>query len=121
MEPDLAVRHPLAQYLRECGYRVFEAVDSNEATLILQDAKSPVSVVLADVDCPGKLNGFQLSNWIRERELTCQVLLAGSLERLAEKARDLCEGAPTVATPYSHQTLLRKIKSLVAQRDRSAR
>jgi DNA-binding response OmpR family regulator len=35
VEPDLAVRQPLAQYLRECGYKVFEAVDTDEATSIL--------------------------------------------------------------------------------------
>ena len=45
------------------------------------------------------------------------MLLAGSLERLAEKAGDLCQDAPTLRTPYSHQTLLREIKSMIAHRD----
>ena len=120
VEPDVAVRHPLAEYLRECGYRVFEAVDSDEARAILEDARMPVSIVLADVDCPGEMNGFALSNWIRQNALASEVLLAGSLERLAEKAGDLCKGAATVNTPYSHQVLFQKIKSMVAQRDRRA-
>jgi DNA-binding response OmpR family regulator len=119
VEPDLAVRHPLAEYLRECGYRVFEAVDSDEAVAILKDPPSPVSIVLADVDCPGKLNGFELTGWIRENAAVSEVLLAGSLERLAEKAGELCKGAPTVNTPYTHQLLLQKIKSMVAQRHRN--
>ena len=31
VEWDILIRHPLAQYLRECGYKVLEAVDDAEA------------------------------------------------------------------------------------------
>jgi DNA-binding response OmpR family regulator len=121
VEPDLAVRHPLAEYLRGCGFRVFEAVDSDEARAVLQDPRATISIVLVDVDCPGELNGFQLSSWIRDQALTAEVLLAGSLERLAEKAGDLCKEAATVHSPYSHEVLLQTIKGMIARRERAPR
>jgi len=31
LEKDILVRQPLAKYLRDCGYRVLEAVDDDEA------------------------------------------------------------------------------------------
>lgn len=31
VEHDVLVRHPLAKYLRECGYRVVEAITYDEA------------------------------------------------------------------------------------------
>ena len=112
----MAVRHPLAEDLRECGCWVVEAVSSAEAVSVLRDGRLNGSIVLADLDCPGGLNGFELSRRIRDRGLASRVLLAGSLERLAEKAGDLCQDAPTIRTPYSHEALLREIKSMIAHR-----
>ena len=31
VEGDIIVRHPLAEYLRECGFTVFEASNGDEA------------------------------------------------------------------------------------------
>ena len=99
---------------------MFEAVDSDEAKAILEDDRMAVNIVLADVDCPGQMNGFELSHWIRDNGLASQVLLAGSLQRLAEKAGELCHAAATVNTPYSHQALFQHIKRMIAQRESDA-
>ena len=35
VESDVLVRQPIAEYLRQCGYKVIEARDTDEALLIL--------------------------------------------------------------------------------------
>ena len=36
LDDEVLVRMPICQYLRDCGYRVLEAADADEATAILQ-------------------------------------------------------------------------------------
>jgi hypothetical protein len=39
---------PVVQFLRDCGYRVVEAVTTDESIAILQKTDFPVDVVLKD-------------------------------------------------------------------------
>jgi DNA-binding NtrC family response regulator len=120
VESDPIVRHPLAEYLRGCGYKVYEATNTDEAAKILNDGTFPIDVILCDVSSPGELDGFGLSRWVKERSPTVKVILAGSVERVAQKAGDLCEESPLVSKPYHHGALLDQIKSMLAQRERKA-
>lgn len=119
VETDLVARHPLAEYLRQCGYKVLEASNSDEAMTLLTRAKVAISIVLCDVRSPGKVDGFGLARWLRENQPQIQVILAGSMARAAEKAGDLCEDGPLLAKPYDHALLLDRIKRLLAARDRN--
>jgi DNA-binding NtrC family response regulator len=121
VEPDLAVRQPLGEYLRECGYKVFEAVNTDEAAKVLSDGDIVIDIILCDVNSPGKLDGFGLSQWVKESGLAAEVILAGSVERTARKAGEICEGGPLLSKPYDHSALLDQIKRRLAQRDRNAR
>src|ERR1700761_3767559 len=94
IEPDLAVRQPLGEYLRECGYKVFEAMNTDEAALILTDGGVLVDIILCDVYSPGKLDGFGLSRWVKDKGLRAKVILAGSVERTTQTVGDLCENGP---------------------------
>ena len=64
VEDEVLIRLPLAEYLRDCGYRVFEASNVAEAKAVL-DADTPVDLVFSDVNMPGNENGFALAVWIR--------------------------------------------------------
>jgi DNA-binding response OmpR family regulator len=117
VEHDVLVRGPLAAYLRECGYQVLEAVDAGEARQILSDAARSVDVVLADVNDRGG-DGFELARWARRMRPEIQIVLAGSVASVAEKAGDLCGEGPTLSKPYDHQIVLDRIRRLLATRDR---
>ncbi len=119
VEPDLIVRHPLAEYLRECGYKVLEAADGDEAVTLLTDAKVQVDLMLCDIHTPGSFDGFALSRWVRENAPQTKVILAGTTEAAAKRAGELCEDGPELRKPYDHQLLLDRIKRLLAARDRN--
>lgn len=115
VEGNLAIRHPLAEYLRECGYRVYEAADTDEAIVLLTQPHNDIRVVLCDVLSVGRFDGFGLARWIRENMPDVQVALATTPERATKQAAGLCEESD-VAKPYDHQILLDRIKQLMAVR-----
>jgi CheY-like chemotaxis protein len=118
VEPDLLVRAPLTEYVRQCGYRVFEAVHADEAVLVLEHAKFTVDVILSAIEMPGSMNGFQLSQWARSHHPGVEVILAGTVQRAANAA-DLCEDGPHLMKPYDPQGVVERIKRSLAARDRA--
>lgn len=116
VESDVLVRSPLAEYLRECGFRVLEAAGAGEARRLLTDGSHPVDVVLADARAPG---AFALARWIRQGFPTVKLVMAGSAAVAAEKAGALCDDGPLLAKPYDPQLVLDRIRRLLAARDRA--
>ena len=122
VESDILVRHPLAEYLRECGYRVIEAVNSDEAHQLLNAglASIEIDIVLADAYASGE-SGFALATWMRGNHPKIEVILAGSVAKAAEKAGELCQDGPALSKPYNHKLVLDHIQRLLAARDRRMR
>jgi CheY-like chemotaxis protein len=118
VEPDLLVRAPLTEYLRQCGYRVFEAVHADEAVLVLEHGKFTVDVILSAIEMPGSMNGFGLSQWVHGNRPGVEVILAGTVQRAADAAADLCEGGPHLTKPDNPQVVVERIKRSLAARDR---
>jgi DNA-binding response OmpR family regulator len=112
------VRAPLAQYLRECGYRVLEAIDSDEAQRLFSEGSQTVDIVLADIQTLGG-SGFAFAAWVRKNKPGVTMLLAGTIAAAARKAGELCEDEPPIRKPYDHQLVLDRIRRLLAERDRS--
>jgi CheY-like chemotaxis protein len=119
-EGDALVRLALAQYLRECGYKVVEANTTDEALTVLESPEVSVDVVLCAVDLGGAMDGFGLARWVRSSGRRTKVVLAGSNTRAASAAGELCENGPMMKKPYDHKLLGDHIKRLLAERDRSA-
>ena len=116
VEDDVLVRLVIAGYLRDCGYRVFEAANGDEAIKLLERDEAGVSVVLTDVEMPGQLDGFDLAHWIRRERPQVEVLMAGTPARAADAAGDLCEEGPHRAKPYEPSLALDRIRRLLAMR-----
>jgi len=112
------VRTPLAQYLRECGYRVLEAITSKEAQKLLSEGSQTIDIVLTDIQTL-PASGFAFAAWVRENKPGVRVLLAGTIAAAARTAGDLCEEEPPIRKPYDHQLVLDRIRRLLAERDRN--
>jgi len=106
----------LSEYLRTCGYRVIEAASGEEALTVLEDFDLSVDVALTEVALRGRLDGFQLAAWIRERRPQTAVILAGTPMRAAKAAGDLCEDGPLMSKPYDPQLVVDRIKRLLSVR-----
>src|SRR5712671_4684616 len=99
VEDEVLIRMAISEYLRHCSYRVLEAANSDEALVILQKQDIQVDVLLTDIDMPGSMSGFGLSQWARTFRPELEVVLAGTMERAAEAAAELCHDNPLVKMP----------------------
>jgi CheY-like chemotaxis protein len=102
VEDEVLIRMPIAQYLRDCGYKVIEAANADEAITVLSHKETVVDVVFTDIDMPGALDGFGLAKWVREHRHGVDVILAGTLPRTVKQAEELCEEGP-LPKPYEAQ------------------
>ena len=116
VEDDVLIRMVIAQYLRDCGYRVLEAANADEAILVLGQPDLKIDIAFTDVDMPGSMDGFGLARWIRQHRNGVEVVLAGSVPRAAQAAGELCEAGPLLAKPYEPQQLIDHIRRLLAGR-----
>ena len=114
VEDEVLIRMLVADYLRECGYQVFEAAGVAEAKAVL-DADTPVDLVFTDVNLASEENGFMLASWIRQHHPGTQVLLTSGIANATEKAGDLCESGPLLAKPYTPDVVLQRIQTLLRQ------
>jgi DNA-binding NtrC family response regulator len=118
LDNDVLVRMPLAEYLRDCGYRVFESGDVAEAQTLL-NARVRVDVVFARVKSGSNQNGFMLASWVRQHHPTVKVLLSSGIAKATEQAGDLCSRGPHSPVPYEHGQVLRRIQNLLRQARRA--
>jgi DNA-binding response OmpR family regulator len=112
VEDESFIRVPLAEYLRDCGYRVFEVASVSEAKSVLNSA-TPVDLVFTDVNLVGEENGFMLANWVREHHPATKMLITSGVENAAEKAGEQCAASHFVAKPYSYSAVSQRIQALL--------
>jgi CheY-like chemotaxis protein len=119
VEDEVIIRMTISQYLRECGYRVVEAANADEALQVLQ-SNITIDVVFTDVGMPGSMDGFGLAKWVRENRKGLDVVLAGSPTRAANAAAGLCESGPMLEKPYEPQLVVDTIRRLIGLRQSQA-
>lgn len=115
VEDDVLIRMPIAQYLRDCGYRVIEAVNADEAITVLLHRDTVVDIVFSDIEMPGAMDGFGLAKWIREHRPGTEIVLAGTVPRSVDAAKELCEAGP-LPKPYEAQAVHDHIRRLLSVR-----
>jgi len=114
VEPDVLVRMVIAQYLRDCGYKVVEAVGSSEAWSVL-DGGHAIDVMLVEVSLPGDENGFELAHRVRQTRREVDVILTSGITGSVQQSHELCEEGP-VKKPYDPKDVEARIKILLERR-----
>lgn len=116
VEDQVLVRLAVAEYLRDCGWRVLEAGNAAEALAVLEAADVAVDVLFSDVEMPGPMDGFGLARWVRAHRPGVRVLLtSGGVASAAAKAAGLCQDGPLLAKPYDHREVVRRIGAMLAR------
>lgn len=111
IEPEVLVRMSIADFLRECGYKVIEGVMAEDVETVLH-SNVPLNVVFAEVKLPGKIDGFALARTLRQTHPHIDVILTSGIAAAAEKSKDLCEDGP-MKKPYRAEDVLARIRQLL--------
>lgn len=113
-DADVLIRNALAEYLRHCGYKVFEAATSDEVVIALEEGAVTIDALLADAELSGSLNAFELRIWVRSHHPEVEIVLAGNIDAAAKAAGDLCDEGPHLRRPYDPESVAAHIKRLLA-------
>ena len=117
VDDEVLMRLVISDYLRECGFRVFEARSASEAIEILESDRAPIiDLIFSDVRIPGGMDGFELAQWVRRNRPGLPVILTSGDGRKSEAAKDLCENEPFFAKPYDVGTVVAQIRASIDAR-----
>lgn len=114
-DSEVLVRNALAEYLRDCGYRVIQAATSEEVIEVFRHGTIVPTAVLCDAALSGTMNGFELRGWLRENAADVRVALAGNVDKAAQAAGKICDDGPHLKRPYDPQAVAEHIKRLLAE------
>jgi two-component SAPR family response regulator len=82
----------------------------------LQKQDIHIDVISSDIEMPGTMNDFGFAQWARSVRPGVDIVLAGTPERAAHAAGELCEQGPHLMKPYEPKVVLDRIKGLLAAR-----
>jgi len=114
VEDDDHVRGFSTEVLRGLGYFVLEAPNAGAALNIL-DCRPDVRLLFTDVGLPGLMNGWQLSDEVRQRYPTLKVLVTtGYIRAPSSRATPHHHGVTMIAKPFSINDLAKKVRDLLS-------
>src|SRR5690242_18178414 len=93
VDAKILARMAIAEYLRDCGYKVIEAASGVELRAVLS-AGHAIDVLLIDMHLQDGEDGFALAKAIRAEHPDILIIRTVSAARLAEKAGELCDDGP---------------------------
>lgn len=109
VEDEALIRWDIADYLRDAGLTVLEAVDADEAIRILETSK--VQVVFTDISMPGTMDGLRLALYIRDRWPPIKLIVASGHATLSDD--DLPANSRFFRKPYRGAQVTQAIGVLV--------
>ena len=114
VEPDILVRMVIADYLRDCGYKVLEGTTADDVMTVLTSGKK-IDVIFTEVHLTSSMDGFGLAHWVRAHRPDVDVILTSGINGAAERAGDLCDDGP-LEKPYHPQEVVRRVNMLLERR-----
>lgn len=115
---EVLIRTIIADYLQECGFKVLEAADGEEAVEILQGGIA-VDLVLSDAALAGPMNGVALNQWLRTHMPGIPIILTSGDAAKSEAAHELCRNEPFFADPYDVRQVVSYIRSVLGEQRRN--
>jgi two-component system, response regulator PdtaR len=109
VEDDTLIRLNAADMVRDLGFEVIEAVDSDHAVSILESTDG-ISVVFTDVQMPGSMDGLRLVALVRDRWPPIALLVTSG--RVQPPVEDLPLGARFLTKPYFQDQLKTHLQAL---------
>jgi len=114
VEDDDEVRGFSTEVLRGLGYSVLEAPNAGAAINILE-CRPDISLLFTDVGLPGLMNGWQLSDEVRQRYPGLKVLVTTAYLRANSPRTNPNEhGITLIAKPFSIADLAKKVRDVLS-------
>lgn len=111
VEDEALVRIAAVGMLEDAGFRMIEAVNSDQALELL--AVDPdVQLLFTDVNMPGAIDGFALARQVRDRWPHIGIMIASA--KPVPRAEELPAGSRFEQKPYNLDTVVRHARELTS-------
>ena len=115
VEDDDAVRVPASEFLMMEGFKVLQARTGKEALNVVQQSRSPLDVLVADIFMP-KMNGQEVAAALLEQHPDLKVLyISGDPTRTAQPGATALPPISVLRKPFRLNTLRDKIHDLLGE------
>ncbi len=102
------------EMLRDAGFEVIEAVNADEAIMILESGSTiEIDVVFTDIQMPGSMDGLKLAAAIRKRWPPIKIVATSGILKVGED--DLPAGSRFLPKPYSPSQIVVTLQELTRQ------
>jgi DNA-binding response OmpR family regulator len=116
LEHDITIRYPLAEYLRECGYTVFEATAAEDAGQLLDALTSGLTAAVMNLRSLSDAAAFEFAKRIRAEQASAEVFIVGTADAAADRVAGLCHATDLSRSKEQHkQHLLDHLMQLHAE------
>src|ERR1700760_961947 len=112
VEDELLIRMDAVDMLSRAGFDVIEAVNADEAIMILEGG-STIDVVFTDIQMPGSMDGFKLAAAVRKRWPPIKIVATSGVIKVEED--DLPAGSRFLPKPYSPSQIAGTLRELTGQ------
>jgi PAS domain S-box-containing protein len=100
VDDELQIRLSCGEYLRQLGYKVFEAADARTAVEIFKANASGIRLLLTDVIMPG-MGGVELANELKRREPKLTVLFMSGYNANADAGLEAMSSGKMLLKPIA--------------------
>lgn len=114
VDDDVLIRMTLSDFLQECGFKVLEAGNGDEAITMIESNAATIDLVFTDVRMRGNTDGFALARWIREHRKDLAVIMASGDAKKSDAAQQLCADEPFLTKPYDLHFAVAQIRQRLA-------
>jgi CheY-like chemotaxis protein len=109
VEDEPIVRMNMADFLDDAGFKVFEAVNADEAIALLQ-ARTDVQAIVTDIEMPGSMNGLELARVVQVRWPGVGIVVTSG--RVRPGPDDLMNKAVFLTKPYLPDAVIGAIRQV---------
>lgn len=109
VEDDSLIRIALTDFLLDEGFETIEAVNADEAVLLLEQ-RSDIGMMVTDVDMPGSMDGLMLAAAVSDRWPPVRIIVTSGLR--AAETSNLPVGSKFFSKPYNYGAIASSIRDL---------
>lgn len=121
VDDESVIRFVTAEALRDQGFEVTEAANSDEALVLFKEL-DPFDILFTDVKMPGKIDGVELASMIRHLDPEIPILIAsGYALNLEDRLDTVSSPVIFIQKPYNLAKLAATVKALIEKKHNSAK
>lgn len=111
VDDDPLIMMDTTSILEDAGFTFYEAMDGDEAKLILQEHWESIVLLFSDVDMPGETNGFALARHVADNWPVIEIVIASG--HVMPQAGEMPEKATFISKPFNKHMVHGHLKKIL--------